>query len=146
MTYQAGFSPDAVFTAPLKSGSVIVPRGVPGGTFSSVSCSSGISNLPDFRNCTGPTNSGSVSESGGGNWEMSTLVPIVAIGGMTLHPGPGEFVAGPGPLPARSRCSSSADAVPANAVTVRAADSAKTPQNRRKGCELGSAGKGRPYF
>jgi hypothetical protein len=27
MMYQAGFSPDAVFTAPLKSGSVIVPWG-----------------------------------------------------------------------------------------------------------------------
>src|ERR1700741_512754 len=37
MKYQAGFSPDAVFTAPLYSGSVIVPWGEPpGGTLTSV--------------------------------------------------------------------------------------------------------------
>src|SRR5947208_2822376 len=61
----------------------------------------GMSNLPDFRSWTGPARAGFVSESGGGNCEMSTLVPIEAKGGMMLHPGPGPFAAGPGPFPAR---------------------------------------------
>src|SRR6266849_4616211 len=61
----------------------------------------GMSNLPDFRSWTGPARSGFVSESAGGNCEMSTFVPIEARGGMMLHPGPGPFAAGPGPFPAR---------------------------------------------
>src|SRR5258708_7130779 len=65
---------------------------------------------------------------------MSTTVPIVAIGGMTLHPGPGPFAAGPGPFPLRSRCPPSADAVAVKTVTVRAAENAMTPRNRRKRC------------
>jgi len=44
----SGLQPDGVFTAPLKSGSVIVPLGVPGG-INAVSCSIGMSNLPDFK-------------------------------------------------------------------------------------------------
>jgi hypothetical protein len=58
-----------------------------------------MSNLPDFSNWTGPASSGSVSESAGGNCEMSTFVPIEARGGMMLQPGPGPFAAGPGPFP-----------------------------------------------
>src|SRR5258705_1917866 len=98
MMYQAGFRPDGVFTAPLKSGSVIVPLGLPLGIFTPVSCSIGRSNLPERSNCTGPASSGSVSESGGGNCEMSTFVPIEASGGIMLQPGPGPFAAGPGAL------------------------------------------------
>src|SRR5260370_38075518 len=63
---------------------------------------------------------------------MSTTVPIVAIGGMTLHPGPNPFAAGPGPFPLRSRSPSSADAVAAKPVIVRAAENAMAPRNRRK--------------
>src|SRR6267378_3973904 len=100
MMYHAGFRPDGVFTAPLKRGRVIVPLGLPAGTLIVVNCSMGMSNLPDFRSWTGPARSGFVSESGGGNCEMSTFVPIEAKGGIMLHPGPGPFAAGPGPLPA----------------------------------------------
>src|ERR1700686_4502479 len=67
----------------------------------------GMSNLPDFRSWTGPARAGFVSESGGGNCEMSTFVPIEAKGGMMLHPGPGPFAAGPGPFPARKSSPSS---------------------------------------
>src|ERR1700741_2346006 len=101
MMYHTGFRPKRVFTAPLNSGNVIVPLGVPAGTFTFVSSSIGMSNLPDFSNWTGPARSGLVSESAGGNCEMSTFVPIEARGGMVLHPGTGPFAAGPGPLPAR---------------------------------------------
>src|SRR6266849_4923773 len=101
MMYHAGFRPKRVFTAPLNRGSVIVPLGVPAGTFTLVSCSIGMSNLPDFSSWTGPARFGFVSESAGGNSEMSTLVPIDAKGGMMLHPGPGPFAAGPGPFPPR---------------------------------------------
>src|SRR5438309_9706729 len=127
MMYHAGFRPDDVFTAPLKSGNVIVPLGVPAGTFTFVSCSIGMSNLPDFSNWTGPANSGSVSESGCGHCEMQTLVPIDAKGGMILHPGPGPFAAGPGPFPARKSlpsccsCLSCADATVGNSVIAAAA-------------------------
>src|SRR5579864_8618558 len=111
MMYHMGFRPEGVFTAPLNSGSVIVPLGVPAGTFTLVSSSIGMSNLPDFSSWTGPARSGFVSESAGGNCEMSTFVPIEAKGGMMLHPGPGPFAAGPGPFPARkSRPSSCAAA------------------------------------
>ena len=58
-----------------------------------------MSNLPERSSWTGPASSGSVRESGGGNSEMSTLVPIDASGGIRLHPGPGPFAAGPGPFP-----------------------------------------------
>src|SRR5713226_8392478 len=54
MMYHAGFRPEEVFTAPLNKGSVIVPLGVPGGTFTLISFSIGMSNLPDFSNWTGP--------------------------------------------------------------------------------------------
>src|SRR6267142_757154 len=57
----------------------------------------GMSNLPDFRSWTGPARSVFLSESGGGNCEMSTLVPMEASGGMILHPGPGPAANGPGP-------------------------------------------------
>src|SRR5260370_24173526 len=100
MMYHAGFRPEGVFTAPLKSGRVIVPRGVPLGTLTDVSASIGMSNLPDFSSRTGPANSGSVSESAGGNCEISTFVPVDAKSGIRLHPGPGPFAAGPGPSPA----------------------------------------------
>jgi hypothetical protein len=61
-----------------------------------------MSNLPERSSWTGPANSGSVNESGGGNSEMLTLVPIEAKGGITLHPGPGPpLAAGPGPSAAR---------------------------------------------
>src|SRR6266850_470454 len=102
MTYHAGFGPDGVFTAPLKRGRVMVPLGLPLGMFTPVKDAIGMSNLPERNNWTGPANSGSVSESGGGNWEMSTFVPVEAKGGMMLHPGPGPFAAGPGPFPPRS--------------------------------------------
>jgi len=59
-----------------------------------------------------------VSESGGGNWEMSTFVPIEAKGGITLHPGPGPFAAGPGPFPARIGLSSSCSRVSAANAAV----------------------------
>src|SRR6266852_3613732 len=81
MMYHAGFRPEGVFTAPLYRGRVIVPLGLPAGTLIPVNCSMGMSNLPDFRSWTGPARSGFVSESGGGNCEMSTLVPIEASGG-----------------------------------------------------------------
>src|SRR6202007_820653 len=101
MTYHTGCRPQRVFTAPLNSGNVIVPLGGPAGTFTFVSSSIGMSNLPDFSNWTGPARSGFVSESAGGNCEMSTFVPIEAKGGMMLHQGPGPFAAVPGPFPAR---------------------------------------------
>src|SRR5258707_688840 len=52
-----------------------------------------------------------VNESGGGNCEMSTFVPIEARGGMMLHPGPGPLAAGPGPFPARCSLPSSCSCV-----------------------------------
>ena len=122
--YHAGFRPDGVFTAPLKSGSVIVPLGLPLGTSTCVSDSIGMSNVAERRSWTGPASSGSVSESGGGNSEMSTLVPIEASGGITLHPGPGPFAAGPGPFPAcvalspSFSCLSAADAAAEKSVTA----------------------------
>src|SRR5260370_7616324 len=103
MMYHAGFRPDGVFTAPLYRGRVIVPLGLSAGTLIVVNCSMGMSNLPDFRSWTGPARSGFVSESGGGNCEMSTFVPIEAKGGIMLHPGTGPFAAGPGPFPARNK-------------------------------------------
>src|ERR1700721_1725656 len=126
MMYHAGFRPDGVFTAPLYRGRVIVPLGLPAGTLIPFNCSMGMSNLPDFRSWTGPANAGFVSESGGGNCEMSTFVPIEARGGMMLHPGPGPFAAGPGPFPAcRSlpsprSCLSCADAAAAKSVIAAA--------------------------
>src|SRR6266481_2866 len=120
MMYHAGFRPDGVFTAPLYRGRVIVPLGLPAGTLIPVNCSMGMSNLPDFRSWTGPARSGFVSESGGGNCEMSTFVPIEASGGMMLHPGPGPLAAGPGPLPARATSPSPRSPLPcAEAVLVR---------------------------
>jgi len=62
-----------------------------------------------------------VSESGGGNWEMSTFVPVEAKGGMMLHPGPGPFAAGPGPFPPRSGLSCSCSC---SCVFLSAADTA----------------------
>src|SRR6267142_1031315 len=124
--YHAGFRPDGVFTAPLKRGSVSVPLGLPLGTSTCVSDSIGMSNVAERRSWTGPASSGSVSESGGGNWEMSTFVPIEAKGGITLHPGPGPFAAGPGPFPAciglSSSCSrlSAANAAVHRSVTAAA--------------------------
>src|ERR1700730_10704468 len=120
MTYHAGFKPEAVFTAPLKRGSVIVPLGVPLGTSTFVSSSMGISNLPERNNWTGPASSGSESESGVGNWEMSAFVPIEAKGGIRLHPGPGQLAASPGPFPARAMSSSSADTVTEKSVMAAA--------------------------
>src|ERR1700732_2133386 len=83
----------------------------------------GMSNLADFSSWRGPARAGFVSESGGGNCEMSTFVPIEARGGMMLHPGPGPFAAGPGPFPARNSLPSPpsslscADAAPARSIT-----------------------------
>src|ERR1700736_6034295 len=77
---------------------------------------------------------------------MSTTVPIVAIGGMTLHPGPNPFAAGPGPFPLRSRCPSSADAVAAKTVIERAAENAMTPRNRRKRSAAGQGSRVRKLF
>src|SRR5260370_41003951 len=130
MMYHAGFGPDGVFTAPLKRGSVIVPLGLPLGTFMPVSASIGMSNLPDFNNWTGPASSGSASESAGGNWDMSTFVPVDAKGGMMLHPGPGPLAAGPGPFPASTTrpsrrpspsCLPCADAAPGRSMPVASA-------------------------
>ena len=103
---------------------MIVPLGLPAGTLIPVNCSMGMSNLPDFRSWTGPARAGFVSESGGGNCEMSTLVPIEASGGTMLHPGPGPFAAGPGPFPARNSLPSPpsslscADAAPGRIMTM----------------------------
>src|ERR1700732_527189 len=83
----------------------------------------GMSNLPDFRSWTGPARAGFVSESGGGNCEMSTFVPLEARGGTLLHPGPDRFAAGPEPVPARSSLPSPpsslacADAAPGRSIT-----------------------------
>src|SRR5712691_5309625 len=113
MMYHAGFWPDGVFTAPLYRGRVIVPLGLPAGTLIPVNCSMGMSNLPDFRSWTGPARSGFVSESGGGNCEMSTFVPMEASGGMMLH-------LGPGPLPDRTTPPSPRSSLPcAEAVLGR---------------------------
>src|SRR5713226_8418739 len=123
MMYHAGFGPDGVFTAPLKRGSVIVPLGLPLGTFMPVSASIGMSNLPDFNNWTGPASSGSVSESAGGNWDLSTLVPVAAKGGMMLHAGPVPFPASttrPSPRPSPS-CLPCADAAPGRSMPVASA-------------------------
>src|SRR6266436_522229 len=138
MMYHAGFRPDGVFTAPLYRGRVIVPLGLPAGTLIPVNCSMGMSNLPDFRSWTGPARSGFVSESGGGNCEMSTLVPMEASGGMMLHPGPGPLAAGPGPFPARcslpSSCScvflSAADTATEKSVIAAAAAEISTEVTR----------------
>jgi len=73
---------------------------VAGGNIDSCQLLDGMSNLPDFRSWTGPARSGFVNESGGGNCEMSTFVPMEASGGMMLHPGPGPLAAGPGPVTA----------------------------------------------
>src|SRR5260370_39133184 len=79
--YHAGFKPDGVFTAPLKSGRVTVPLGVPLGTSAPVRDSIGMSNLPERSSWTGPASSGPVSESGGGKCEKLTLVSTQAKGG-----------------------------------------------------------------
>src|SRR6266481_4360706 len=121
MMYHAGFGPVGVFTAPLKSGRVIVPLGLPLATFTEVSFSIGRSNLPERSSWTGPASSGSVSESAGGNSEMSTFVPIEAKGGITLHPGPGPFAAGPGPFAARRGLSAADVAAEENVITAAVA-------------------------
>jgi len=86
-----------------------------------VSDSIGMSNLPDFSSWTGPASSGSVSESGGGNCEMSTFVPVEALAGIRLHPGPGPIGPGPGPSAAR-RGSSPADAATEKSAAASAAN------------------------
>src|SRR5258708_34319603 len=99
MMYHAGFRPEGVFTAPLKSGRVIVPRGVPLGTSIDVRESIGMSNLPDFSSRTGPASSGSVSESAGGNCEISTFVRVEARGGVKVLLCTGPLPAGADRLP-----------------------------------------------
>src|SRR5438309_851445 len=87
-----------------------------------------MSNLPDFSSWTGPASSGSVSESGGGNCEMSTFVPVEALAGIRLHPGPGPIGPGPGPSAAR-RGWSPADAATEKSAAASAAN-AMPPRHR----------------
>ena len=101
-----------------------------------VSDSIGMSNLPDFSSWTGPASSGSVSESGGGNWEMSTFVPVEALAGIRLHPGPGPI--GPGPGPFSIRGPSSADAATEKSAAASAAN-AMPPRHRRGRFTSGNA-------